>query len=96
VVAVPLAEGDAERLARQDWTEENCLLYEMAQTPEGSLAAWAGLAAGPQPPARIRPRCTACLRPCARTSWCGVTGRWALTADGLDEARRALDEPLYH
>ena len=41
VVAVPLSDHDAERLARQDWTDENRLLYEILHSPAGSIASWA-------------------------------------------------------
>lgn len=91
VVAVPLAEADAERLARQDWTDENRLLYEMLQTPDGSLATWARACAwtstaGLPNKAKVH----RLLESLADDKLVRrQRGRWLLTDQGKQEAMRA-------
>lgn len=91
VVAVPLVDAEAERLARQDWTEENRLLYEMAQDPEGSQAAWARACAWisddglPNKAKVYRLLKTMEADKLVRNR----RGRWSLTNQGADEAKRA-------
>lgn len=41
VVAIPIDEHEVETLSRQDWTDENRLLYEMLKNSNASISSWA-------------------------------------------------------
>jgi hypothetical protein len=89
VTAIPLDEVQVEQLARQDWTDENRLLFEMLQTPDGSISVWARNCAwtsknGEPQKSKVH-RLLASLEATKLVN--RLRGRWSLTAPGKLEAQ---------